>query len=188
MSRVHFFATSKDIHEVAGAVDSKLALKAIRDFDEETPTPLTEYPSLSSIEGLGQATAGQSAHGIKYVLIERSVELSPGVRQTMSGANRHYMKATLDEKCASIQAGGEYHDAVIMGEVMYELSSKDSQRIVRAFRTAFKKHSAAHTKRGIWVGQEALEKLRAGCRLTHYYEHPNPELFDVSLAEIELNS
>lgn len=185
MNRIHFFTTAQDFLEIAKTVDSKLALNAFLNFEKDAPAPVIRYPSISSIDGLGHATSGQSAHGVKYVLVDRSVELLPGVRETLSGAKRYYMRATLDERCASVQPGGEFCDAVIMGEVLYELSSKDSQKILRTFRAAFKKHSAARTKRGDWIGQEALAKRRSGSRLTHYYEHPNPKLFDVSLDEIE---
>lgn len=188
MSRFHFFTTAHDFLEIAETVDSKLALNAFLDFEADAPTPVTRYPSISSIDGLGYATSGQSAHGVKYVVVDRSVELLPGVRETLSGAKRYYMRATLDERCASIQPGGEFSDAVIMGEALYALSSKDSQKILRTFRSAFKKHCVARTKRGHLIGQEALVKLRSGSRLTHYYEHPNPKLFDVSLDEIELLS
>jgi len=39
--------------------------------------------------------------------------------------------------------------------------------------------------RGAWIGPEALERLKAGIRLTAAYNHSQPELMDIRLDEIE---
>ncbi len=190
MSRIHFFTTISDILQIANEMDRKLNLKAILGFDElvtsDGSQPLTVYENLSSIKDLGVATHGQKDRSVDYVVLDRSIELKPGIRETSSGNKRRYMRATLDERSASFQPGGEFKDAIVMGEILYELSSKESQKIVRAFRSAFKKHCPAKAACGFWIGPEAYQRLQSGCRLTPYYEHPQPELFDVSLDEVEL--
>ena len=95
------------------------------------------------------------------------------------------MRATLDERAADFRPGGVFGDnAIIMGEVMLQLSSLESRRIVRAFQAGFKRLYPARA-RGSFIGAEALERLHQGWHLTAYLPHPQPEILDIHVSELQ---
>jgi hypothetical protein len=191
MSRVHFFATAADIAMICQIVESKLDLKILPEFrvpKEEFTGEVTEYQSFADIPSLGHASTGIFGVSQSYLLIEKEIPVLPGTHHgTLHGQIREeiYISATLNEAAVEFRPAGEFGgDAVLMGEVMSHLASKKSERIVRAFRTAMKKHFGV--KAGAeWIGPEALERLKAGTRVTAFYDHAKPEIADVQLSEIE---
>ena len=197
MSRVHFFATRKDILSICDVVEQKLDLKILRAFQvptkqakvpaKQAKDAYAEYYSFRDIPDLGKANGGNRKNGPCFVLVNKSIDV-PMRNTTLAKAPYIRLWAVNKEEAVSFCPGGEYRDdGIIFGEVMTEFSCKESERIVRAFRTAMKKQFGIKA-RGAWVGPEALERLKAGARLTDYYDHPDPEIIDIKISEIEVVS
>lgn len=191
MSRVHFFATAADIAMICKIIESKLDLKILPEFSvpkEEFTGEVTEYQSFADIPDLGKATSSIRVLNPAYTLIDKAIPMSPGTHHgTLHGQMmaKRYISATLNEAAVTFQPAGEFgDDAILLGEVLNPIPSKESERIVRAFRTAMKKHFGVKA-RGAWIGPEALERLKAGTRVTAFYDHAKPEIADVQLSEIE---
>ena len=190
MSRVHFFATRKDILSICDVVEQKLDLKILRAFHvpaKQAKDAYAEYHCFRDIPDLGKANGGNRENGPCFVLVDKSIDVPTD--NTFLGKIPYIdLSASNKEEAVSFCPGGEYRDdGIIFGEVMTEFSCKESERIVRAFRTAMKKQFGVKA-RSAWVGPEALERLKAGARLTDYYDHPDPEIIDVKISEIEVVS
>ncbi len=187
MSRIHFYATANDISMICQVVESKMNLKIYPSFTvlkEDFSGEVTEYESFADIPNLGKATSGDCFFNPTYVLIDKAIPLQPGVRRA-GELEKIYMSATLHEAAVDFTPGGEFgDDAIILGEMLNQMSSKESERILRAFRTAMKKHFGVRA-RGMWIGPETLERLKTGTRVTAFYDHPEPEIVDIQLHEIE---
>lgn len=190
MSRVHFFATALDFRSICAAVDSKLALTiaaCVRaPWRDDLAAPVI-YHRFTDIPGLGVLKDPHANPWFtRYVAVDRSVPLT--IRKRHLGLTRYeaVLDATYYEGGVDVMPGGEYlDDGIIMGEVLSALSTKESERIVRAFRTAMKKQFGQRTFFGAWVGPEALARLRAGrARLTDNYAHPDHDISDVKLDQI----
>lgn len=190
MSRVHFFATASDFRSICETVDSKLALNIAACVREPWRDDLAEptiYQRFTDIPGLGMLEGPSFyRHSKRYVAVDRSVPLT--IRKRHLGLTRYeaVLDATYYEGGVDLEPGGEYReDGIIMGEILSQLVTKESERIVRAFRTAMKKQFGQRTFFGAWVGPEALARLRAGqARLTDNYAHPDHDISDVKLDQI----
>lgn len=181
--------TPNDMQLIAGHIDSRFDLKAMAHVNERSEKPfepsVTEYPDMRSIPDLGIAAGGDYGWGPRYVLIDRSKSLTPSVKRINTNLYVARMSAANDHEAVDVMAAGLFkEDAIIMGEILSQMSSKESERIMRAMRAAFKKHCPAKA-RGDWIGPEALDLFHSGYRLTPSYNNAKPELIDTQAHEIE---
>jgi len=190
VSRVHFFATQLDFSGICQSVDSKLSLNVAACIDEPWRDDLADpavYHRLADVPGLGLLD-GNSSHRYskRYLAVDRSVQLE--IRKRHMGGTKYdaVLDASYYEGGVDVMPGGEYlHDGIVMGEILSQIATRESERIVRAFRTAMKKQFGHKTFFGAWVGPQALKRLRSGtARLTTHYEHPDHDISDVKLEQI----
>lgn len=190
MSRVHFYASAGDIMGVCKSVEEKMDLKIIPAFStpaSQLPQKITEYFHFSDVPDLGKAASGYPPLCKSYVLINRDKDMQPKFRFTggPNGEKIAYLNSTIDEESVELRPGGEFGDnAIILGEILNSLTSKASERIIRAFRSEFGKKFIAKSGRE-WIGSEALSRLKLGARLTPLFDHPNPDAVDVKINKIE---
>lgn len=193
MSRITFYASVSDIMKVCESVNKKIDIKIIPSFsvkESDLPQKIVQYNEFSIIPEFGRAANGYPPLCQSYVLIDKKFDIQPKFR-SVGGAisqNIAYINATVNAFAAEIRPGGEFGgNAIILGEIINPLKSKESEKIIRAFRSEFSSKFIAKAGRE-WIGPEALSKLKSGYRLTPFYDHPNPSIVDVRIDQIEPDS
>lgn len=185
-----FYTSAKDIMDICASVEEKLDLKIIPAFaipEMDLPSEITQYCSFSEIPDFGKASSGYPPLCQSYILIDKKSKIQPKFRG-VGGPNGHsisYMNSTINEDSVELRPGGEFgEDAIILGEILNPLKSKASEKIIRAFRSEFGKRFSAKSGQE-WIGTDAFSRLKSGCRLTPFYDHPNPTVVDVRIDQVK---
>jgi hypothetical protein len=190
MSRLHFYASPADLLVVCKTVEAKLALKILPTFEvpeEDHSGEFAVYHRFENIPDLGYAQQSNRLLAPVCVVIDRDTPIEPGPVERLRGnvVKRFVVvNTTSHDGSVEFRPAGEFIDGtIIMGEIMSQMPSKASERIMRAFRTAMQKHFGK-TARGAWVSPGTIERIKAGGRATSFYDHSRPELMDVNLDEL----
>ena len=168
MKRIYFFATKIDILTVANTVEEKTRLQYIlahhRLHPAYGPTAPT-YPSVARFPHLGIATAKQTGSCERYIVAPLTAPIVP-VTRVIGGNPETFFEVGNCPDCVEFNAGGLWGGQVLINGLVQTWSdSKEAQRLMRLFMSAFK--NVFIQKIGAyWIGPEALEFLRGGGRLT----------------------
>lgn len=175
--QILFFATSNDIRPIVSALDAAGNIGFVRVGQHETENP----PILSGadIPPPGIATHETASGPTSYLIVPRMGELH--ARQYVSedpdtvGKKRWSVYNGFNEDSVEMTLAGIWDDDTLLpGSIKTMHTSKFAQSIMRAFQAALKKQKFEKVQ-SWWLGQEALDMLRTGKRLSTTAVQSPPE-------------
>jgi hypothetical protein len=161
----HFFATADDLLPVFDLVDRKHRLAYTLTGLHESPelctvTNGTDIPSLRDVMGAPNAIACPS-----YLVTLEGATVQVREVPQQSGGIRYAVDQLINPDSITFSHGGFFSPEILLyGRVGTISDSEISKKLFRAFSSAIAKEF--DRVKAFWVGPEANELLRQGCRLT----------------------
>jgi hypothetical protein len=161
----HFFATANDLLPVFDRVDSKQSLAYTLTGLLESPN-LTivakgqDLPTLRAIGTLLNAIGGPS-----YLVTPANVAVHVRKVPQNDGGTRYAVDQLINPDSIILSHGGFFNSEILLdGRVGTCSDSAIAEALFRAYANAIAKHFVRI--KAFWVGPQAAELLRQGCRLT----------------------
>ncbi|MCB9869696.1 MAG: hypothetical protein H6837_07545 [Planctomycetes bacterium] len=166
-----FFATTLDIRSVLQDVERELAVRYVRVGDVEPSGEPLAWSTSADIPDLGVASEGDQA--LERALLVLPATEEPRTREVplRRGGRRIVVDQTANAASVMLRAGGVLRSGVLIAGQVGTVSEdpwavQAYGTIARIIRRVFQK------TKSYYVGQEALQQLKSGARLTARVRSP----------------
>lgn len=166
-----FFATPLDISSVLQVVERELAVRYVRAGDVEPVEEPLVWPTSADIPDLGVAIEGDQALERALLLLPATEE--PRIREVplRRGGRRSFVDQNANASSVMIRAGGVLRSGVLIAGQVGTVT--DDPWAVQAYDTMARIIRRVFEKtKSYYVGQEALQQLKSGARLTTSVRSP----------------
>jgi hypothetical protein len=181
MKQILFFATPADIEPVLRRFEANASLKFVEMGTLSTPNRAI-YLEASQIPNPGIATHETGSRSQGYMVSLRDTKNHMEVSTIRGGEKRWNLFNAHNEETVVLGMGGLWKTGALLPGNMATLHQTPvAQQLMKWFLTALKQDGFTKVREW-WLGPEAMEKLRAGKRLTTTAEQSPPE-FDLQLPE-----
>jgi hypothetical protein len=177
MKQILFFATPNDIRPIISALEAAGDIGFVRVGNHDTENP----PVLSGgdLPQPGIATHETASGSISYLIVPREGRLHVGHYISEDpdtfGQKRWSVYNGFNEESVEMTLAGIWDDNTLLpGSIKTMHTSKFAQSMMRAFQAALRKQKFEKVQ-SWWLGQEALDMLRAGKRLSTTAVQSPPE-------------
>ena len=163
MTQIHFYATKEDLLPMLETLESKGNVKyVLRGIFAEPSVIALDHGK--DIQNLGSATTDASVSCEAFLVCEPELQIFPRSVEVL-GEERFFIDQLYNPKTVTFTPAGMWNpDTLLEGSVTTASDLQESQRLMKRFHSAIKKHFVK--VKGYWVGPEALKFLQSGKRLT----------------------
>lgn len=181
MKRIFFFATPSDIVPVLARFEAGEPLKFVEMGVTTTPNRAI-YLTSNEIPNPGIATHETGSMSEAYLVSHRDTKNAITGFIDRKGENRWSLANSDNEDSVILTISGLWKTGTLLpGNIATLHSSQAAQQLMKRFQSALRREGFSRI-RGWWLGAEALERLKAGKRLTVTAEQSPPQ-FDFVLPE-----
>lgn len=167
---IHLFAAGADLLPVLAAVEAKHPIKYAL-MKPNVTGDVTEFSTAADLPDLGRATAPDAIGCQSYLVTVRDLTVTPRRIVSNDGTVWYAIDQMMNPDTVEVSPGGLWKDdVVISGRIATVSDTARADVLMRAFRSAVRKHFAR--VRASWVGPSARALLDAGKRLTMAVQSP----------------
>jgi hypothetical protein len=178
MKQIFFFATPNDIAPVLSRLESNAPLKFVEMGTMSTPNRAI-YLTSSEIPDQGIATHETGSQSQGYMVSHQDTQNHMRTSVTKRDEKRWNLFNSDNEETVILTMAGKWKDMLLPGTMDTLHETPIAQQLMKWFLAALK--AEGFTKVGMyWLGNEALDMLKAGKRLSMTAEQSPPE-FDLKL-------
>ncbi|MEO8374367.1 MAG: hypothetical protein ABI471_04025 [Sphingomonas bacterium] len=181
MKQIFFFATPSDIERVLRRFEANTPLKFVEMGTLSTPNRAI-YLEASQIPDPGIATHETGSLSKGYMVSYRDTKNHMDASVTRKGEKRWNLFNADNEEAVILGMGGLWKTGTLLPGNMATLHQTPvAQQMMKWFLSALKQEGFTKVREW-WLGQEAMEMLKARKRLTTTAEQSPPD-FDLKLPE-----
>ena len=162
--QTHFFATLKDLEQIAFIVESNRNLKYVRAGLFDNPNP-TVYESIIEYEELGRSKSGQvTTADNMFLVFENSSKVNVRQVPQVAGGIKYVIDMTLNPETIDFRPSGFYDkDTLIAGKIATLGIDPTALEIYNLFRKTIQKNSkqVGYAR----VCTDAMEFMKNGSRM-----------------------
>jgi len=183
MKRIFFFATPIDIVPVLARFEAAAPLKFVEMGVTTTPNrPI--YLTSSEIPNPGIATHETGFMSRAYLVSLRDTKNSINTFIDRNGEKRWSLQNSDNEDTVILTIAGLWKTGTLLpGNISTLHANPTAQQLMKRFQSALRREGFSRIQ-GWWLGAEALERLKAGKRLTVTAEQSPPQ-FDFALSTVD---
>ncbi|MEC8253161.1 MAG: hypothetical protein VX044_08110 [Planctomycetota bacterium] len=168
MSRaLQVYLTRTDWMEVAATFEARVPVCYVR--HGPVRGDVERWESVASAEDFGVASTGDEATNPQFLLLPADAAPVARVAERRAGADRRIVDRQDNQQSLLVRPGGAFGARlVLVGEVAPARGDAWAERARRELEAALR--GATREVQGFFVGEEAMQRLRAGARLTPYID------------------
>jgi len=175
--QMQLFATKSDLLPGIEQIELQKGLRYAR--TAEKSDEIFFYDSIKSFDGLGVNKDGKTTSGIQFLVVEKQHKIQIEEVKLRKGGISHHIGQIKNPHSIIFQVPGIYEDnCLVMGSIGTVSESKESVRLYKFFKKEITKDFKKI--KGLYVGPEALNLAKSGCRLITIHSN-QPTEYDLSI-------
>ena len=161
------YLTRADWLEVAATFEARVPVCYVR--HGLVHGDVERWESAASAEGFGVAPTGDEATNPQYLLLPADAAPVARVAERRAGGDRRIVDRQENPQSLLVRPGGAFGARlVLVGEVALARGDAWAERARQELEAALRR--ATRQVQGFFVGEDAMQRLRAGARLTPYID------------------
>lgn len=170
MKKFIFYATREDLVPVTDAVERSMSLIYARMGQSRAPEPEC-YTQASTIPNLGRATTHSVSTNEEYLVVSACDRIQTRTIRANDGSEYYLTDQLVNPTSISFAPGGLWDSGVLLhGRIATVSDTPEAKQLLGTFEKEFRKRF--RKVKAFWVGEDALNRLRGGTRLTISAQSP----------------